>query len=347
MRKDPVDLEELSAVVAGGMPALTDGEAVLALKLYRLLARGSAVSLARLAEAAQWPEERVEDTLHRWPGVFYEDGAIIGFWGLALGPMSHAFEVAGGRLSTWCAWDALFIPELIGQKAFVSSADPVTGEGVSLTVGRRGIEEASSPEVAVSFLDPSAVDFDDDVILNFCNYVHFFASADSASRWVDEHPGTFLLSLAEAFDLGRRVNLARYGPALAGAGAGAEGSGDRLEVVVQYFDGCPSWHTATDRLGEALRLVGLGDQEIGFQRVETPDQAAQLGFAGSPTILLNGVDLFADAAPVGYACRTYRTERGFEGAPSLSQLTAKLAERGLATAGRPINGARGAGGAWA
>jgi hypothetical protein len=97
-------------------------------------------------------------------------------------------------------------------------------------------------------------------------------------------------------------------------------------VVVQYFEGCAGWQTATDRLREALRRVGLGDHEIRFQNVETPEQAARLGFAGSPTILFNGVDLFADANPsAGYACRIYRTERGAEGAPSLSQLTLRLA----------------------
>jgi hypothetical protein len=77
-----------------------------------------------------------------------------------------------------------------------------------------GIEEASGSDVAVSFLDPSAIDFDENVILNFCSYVHFFTSPTSGSQWIAEHPATFLLSLEEAFDLGRRTNEARYGTAL-------------------------------------------------------------------------------------------------------------------------------------
>jgi alkylmercury lyase len=326
MSHEPIDLEELSAAVSGRMPYLSDEEGAVALSLYRLLSEGSPVSVERLAEGAGRSQAEVMAVLGAWPGIFYEDEAIIGFWGLALDSTSHAFEVRSKRLSTWCAWDALFIPELIGQSALVSSRDPVTGEEISLTVGPGGIEEVSSPGVVVSFLDPSAIDFDDNVILNFCNYVHFFASVDSGTQWVAEHPGAFLLSLDEALYLGQRTNRSRYADGLAGA---AEGAGDgraQPRVVVQYFEGCAGWQTATDRLREALRRVGLGDHEIRFQNVETPEQAARLGFAGSPTILFNGVDLFADANPsAGYACRIYRTERGAEGAPSLSQLTLRLA----------------------
>ena len=326
MSHEQMDLEELSAAVSGRMPHLSEEEAAVALSLYRLLSEGSPVSVARLAEGAGRPEAEVMAVLGGWPGIFYEDAAIIGFWGLALGSTSHAFEVRNKRLSTWCAWDALFIPELIGQSALVSSLDPVTGEEISLTVGPGGIEEVSSPGVVVSFLDPSAIDFDDNVILNFCNHVHFFASVDSGTQWVAEHPATFLLSLDEAFNLGQRTNRTRYGDGLAGAAGGAGDRRARPRVVVQYFEGCTGWQTATDRLREALRLVGLGAHEIQFQNVETPEQAAQLGFAGSPTILFDGVDLFADASPsAGYACRIYRTERGAEGAPSLRQLAARLA----------------------
>jgi hypothetical protein len=70
----------------------------------------------------------------------------------------------------------------------------------------------------------------------------------------------------------------------------------------------------------------MGKLEIQLHKVATPEEAARIGFGGSPTILFDGVDLFADASPgVGYACRLYRTEAGTEGAPSLSQLTERLA----------------------
>jgi alkylmercury lyase len=214
MRIVRIDLDELTSAVAGKMPSVSEEEAAVALSLYRLLSEGGPVSPQKLAEASGRPEEQVRAVLESWPGVFHEGEEVIGFWGLALGPTGHGFEVGSQRLSTWCAWDALFIPELIVQRALVSSRDPVTGEEIALTVGPEAIEEASSSDVAVSFLDPSAIDFDDDVILNFCSYVHFFTSPASGLQWVAEHPATFLLTLEEAFDLGHRTNRARYGTAL-------------------------------------------------------------------------------------------------------------------------------------
>lgn len=42
------------------------------------------------------------------------------------------------------------------------------------------------------------------------NYVYFFRDRDAGVRWTAAHPGTFLLPREAAFDIGRRVNAARY-----------------------------------------------------------------------------------------------------------------------------------------
>jgi len=48
-------------------------------------------------------------------------------------------------------------------------------------------------------------------------------------------------------------------------------------------------------------------------------------FHGSPTVLIDGVDPFADwNAPIGVACRVYATPAGLDGAPSVEQLCAIL-----------------------
>ncbi len=72
---------------------------------------------------------------------------------------------------------------------------------------------------------------------------------------------------------------------------------------------------------EALRLAGLEAVEIGWEQVRTQEEAEQLGFHGSPAILIDGRDPFERAdAPVGLACRLYDTPDGPQGAPSLEQL---------------------------
>ena len=61
--------------------------------------------------------------------------------------------------------------------------------------------------------------------------------------------------------------------------------------------------------------------------VEDESAAAQLGFAGSPTILIDGDDRFAEGtADPSLACRLYRTPEGLQGSPSVAALSAALTD---------------------
>ena len=92
-----------------------------------------------------------------------------------------------------------------------------------------------------------------------------------------------------------------------------------MDITLQYFDGCPNWKTTAAHLS-TLVSEGL-DATIGYELVDTHDLAVARGFRGSPTVLIDGVDPFADEdAPVGLACRLYPTEHGPAGTPSMSQL---------------------------
>lgn len=214
MQKETARVEELADKIVSAVPKFGRMERQLAVKLYRLLAAGEPVSPARLAEALNLSETRVRDTLARWPGVYYDDsGSVIGFWGLAVPEMSpHRFEVGGRTLYTWCAWDSLFIPGILGKTARVESADPITKERISLVVGPDGVKEVAPAGTVVSFLSPDGV-FGAEVVQNFCHFVHFFASRETGARWAAEHDGTFLLSMNEAFELGRLTNERNFGDA--------------------------------------------------------------------------------------------------------------------------------------
>ncbi len=91
---------------------------------------------------------------------------------------------------------------------------------------------------------------------------------------------------------------------------------------MQHFDGCPNWELARDRIAEVLPEVA---GSILFGEIDTLEKAEAVGFRGSPTILIDGVDPFSDpTAPVGLACRIYFTDAGHEGAPSVAQLRSVL-----------------------
>ena len=98
-----------------------------------------------------------------------------------------------------------------------------------------------------------------------------------------------------------------------------------VRVQLLYFDGCPSWQVTDARLHEALAAVG-SSVEVEKVLVTSPEQAAEWHFVGSPSVLVDGEDLFAEpGAPVGLACRLYRTPEGLRGSPTVSQLVAALA----------------------
>lgn len=91
-------------------------------------------------------------------------------------------------------------------------------------------------------------------------------------------------------------------------------------VTLQYFDGCPNWQIAEARLRELSNEVDLA---IVHERIETPGDAERVGFPGSPTLLIDGVDPFVTGdESVGLACRIYLTADGPQGAPTLDQLRA-------------------------
>ena len=94
-----------------------------------------------------------------------------------------------------------------------------------------------------------------------------------------------------------------------------------MQITLQYFDDCPNWAVAEQRLRLALIELGQPDQVIDHQRVESPEDAERVSFGGSPTILIDGVDPFADpTGPAGYACRVYAGDA----APTVAQLRRAL-----------------------
>jgi hypothetical protein len=98
-----------------------------------------------------------------------------------------------------------------------------------------------------------------------------------------------------------------------------------MDIRLLYFDDCPNWRIAQQRLEAALQR--LNDHSlIVRERIDRPEKAEQIGFMGSPTILINGSDPVADqGAPVGLSCRIYLTPAGTEPAPTIEQLESALA----------------------
>ena len=209
------DIEALSEHLLRVFPVLDPTGRRLSLTLYRELARGAPVSPSSLADRVEMPAEAAVRQLRSWPGVYYDgEQRVVGFWGLTIAPMPHRLRVDGRELYAWCAWDTLFLPALLGTSVEVESSCRATGAPVRLTVTPHGVESAEPAGLSVSFLLPDAEAMNANVITSFCHYVHFFSSRKAAKPWLHEHPETFLLSLVDAYEFGRRMNRVRYGAVL-------------------------------------------------------------------------------------------------------------------------------------
>lgn len=95
-----------------------------------------------------------------------------------------------------------------------------------------------------------------------------------------------------------------------------------MKIELLYFEGCPNWQTADTRLREALAALGQEAVTVTHQVVSSPEQAERVGFRGSPTILVDGTDPFAQPdGPAGFACRLYRHD---DHVPTVEQMKVVL-----------------------
>ncbi len=204
------NIMQLSDFFIKAFPGMNKFEQQTALSLYRLLARGKPVSSNLLAKSVNYAEADIEKLIKSWSGIFYDDdNNVTGFFGLTLDETSHRMIVDGVTVYTWCAWDALFIPELLDTTVNVRSICPVTNENIELEVSPTFVKMVNNNDIVVSFLKPNLENLDN-ITTSFCHFVHFFSNPTVAEQWCSKNKDTFLLSLNYAFLVGKKTNASRY-----------------------------------------------------------------------------------------------------------------------------------------
>jgi len=337
-------VRELANGLRDVFPKLDDTKRRVALSTYRRLALGVPPWLEEIAADVGGQVEDVRRILGDWIGVYTDDEKrVIGFWGLAIPKTQHRFELDGARLHTWCAWDALFLPELLGKTARVESACAMSGQPVRLTVSPAAVESADPAPLSVSFVAPDASRFEGDIIKRFCHYVHFFRSRADGEAWIAKTPGTFLLTLDEAVELARLKNDAQFGSLLRSTTERGqrivrdEGHPMKPEITLVYDADCPNVRGARAALREALEHARLEPEWIEYDRA-TPDIPERFLRFGSPTILVDGEDVADEPAVAAAAsCRVYQAAGGLRGVPPVEAIVAAInRRRGVASGTREV-----------
>jgi hypothetical protein len=85
-----------------------------------------------------------------------------------------------------------------------------------------------------------------------------------------------------------------------------------VNVELLWWEGCPSTERAWTAVREALTDLGFDGVEVRMREIKDDGDAAEAGFVGSPTILIDGADLVPAAADeqIGLSCRIYRRRDG-------------------------------------
>jgi len=201
------ELERLARQLADGLRGEHDA---LCRVLVRLLAGGHPVTPGRLATALQMTAEEVAEALASLADLEVDQSGQVVGWGLTFIPTPHRFLVQGQQFYTWCALDALTYPALLQVMASVESSCPVSGAPVTLSVTPAGVHDLTPPGSVVSLVIPEPGSSCNGDRGSFCTQSLFFRSRREALVWQTSSPNIRLLSVADAYQVGRLLARYRY-----------------------------------------------------------------------------------------------------------------------------------------
>ncbi len=201
------ELERLAKQLANGLRGEHDA---LCRMLVRLLACGHPVTPERLATALQMTAEQVAEALANLADLEVDQSGNVVGWGLTFIPTPHRFLVEGRQFYTWCALDALTYPALLQVVASVESSCPISGAPVTLSITPAGVHDLTPVGSVVSLVIPGQGSARDGDRKSFCTQSLFFRSRRDALRWRASSPSARLLSVADAYKVGRLTARYRY-----------------------------------------------------------------------------------------------------------------------------------------
>lgn len=78
-------------------------------------------------------------------------------------------------------------------------------------------------------------------------------------------------------------------------------------IEFQYFEGCPNAKESLSILRAFIIGSSIPEDQLKISLIRSADMAQEVNFQGSPTILIDGIDIYTMHKPIGfnYACRLY------------------------------------------
>jgi hypothetical protein len=101
-----------------------------------------------------------------------------------------------------------------------------------------------------------------------------------------------------------------------------------MTIEVLYFEGCPNYEPTVSRVKQVVKDLGLAHKVLEVI-ITNPKMAESFRFLGSPTVLVNGLDVEPAARnsnQIGFGYRTYPSGERRVGVPGEDLIRAALVE---------------------
>ncbi len=189
---------------------LTVAERELYRWILRTFAQGRRLEVEELCDTATRLDLEVEaamatlareDLVHQDP----RGGEILVAYPFSGRATPHRVRLADGReVAAMCAVDALGMPFMLGAEAEIVSRDPLSGEEVWVRIDP---DDGVWWEPQTAVVLAGATDASGPSVSTCCSFINFFASAESAGRYLRDNPTLRgdTLSIAKAVEAGRLI----------------------------------------------------------------------------------------------------------------------------------------------
>lgn len=210
---DNLTLEQLKEKTREILKKLPEGAYEFELRLQvlalQLLAKGEPVTPEKLSEVWGIPLEQVKlifDQATAQGTLQLDDSGNMVGAAISLVPTKHTFRMNGNKLYAWCAYDAIFAPGVIGEKAVIESIDPWSKEPIQIMISPEG-EIVSDPEGVVATYVGMEADIRGGAESPRCNQMHFFTSEENAKRWIPNHQGISIMTVNQMLELAKEFQI--------------------------------------------------------------------------------------------------------------------------------------------
>lgn len=193
------------------LPQLKKETRVLARLIYLELAKGKPVTFEQLENISGYPEAQLTTILDELNYLEYDHNqAIVAYRGITLTPTPYRIEIDFLTEKTivfsWCAFDALFLADLLQQNLTIFAECPSCHQAIKLTFVNNKNHNSAKYHHYMSFILPSRDNYNQDLVNSFCGYIHFYCDEICVANAPNKLTDIQFFSISDAMKVAKQRN---------------------------------------------------------------------------------------------------------------------------------------------